>query len=86
MTDPARRTAILARLRELVPGKLDLDASMLVPEASLADLGVDSFSMIELVFLIEEAFQIKIPLEDLHAETVSDVLDVIDERLPAKPG
>jgi acyl carrier protein len=75
------RTEILERLRRVVPDKVDVDPARLVPDARLADIGVDSFALIELVFLAEEEFNIKIPLEGLTVKTVSDVLDVIGERL-----
>ena len=82
---------ILQRLRQVVPNKVAVDPELLVPEARLADIGIDSFSLIELVFLAEEEFKIKIPVEGLEVKTVSDVLDVIASRVraavpQAKPG
>ncbi len=72
---------ILQRLRSVVPNKVAVDPEMLVPEARLADIGIDSFSLIELVFLAEEEFHIKIPIEGLEVKTVGDVLRVIAHRL-----
>jgi len=72
---------ILQRLRSVVPNKVAVDPEMLVPEARLADIGIDSFSLIELVFLAEEEFHIKIPIEGLEVKTVGDVLRVIAQRL-----
>lgn len=72
---------ILQRLRSVVPDKVAVDPDMLVPEARLADIGIDSFSLIELVFLAEEEFHIKIPVEGLEVTTVGDVLEVIAHRL-----
>ena len=65
---------ILQRLRSVVPNRVAVDPEMLVPEARLADIGIDSFSLIELVFLAEEEFHIKIPIEGLEVKTVGDVL------------
>jgi acyl carrier protein len=75
---------ILQRLRSVVPDKVAVDPEMLVPEARLADIGIDSFSLIELVFLAEEEFHIKIPVEGLEVTTVGDVLGVIAHRLQLK--
>lgn len=77
------RAQILARLRSLTPNRVNVDPLLLQPGVLLEDIGIDSFSMIELIFLAEEEFSIKIPLEGLEVKTVDDVLDVI-QRLIAK--
>jgi acyl carrier protein len=38
-----------------------LDASEVRPEATLADLGIDSLGLVETVFAIEEAFDVQVP-------------------------
>jgi acyl carrier protein len=77
------RAQILDRLRIVVPDKVDVDPDRLVPKARLADIGIDSFALIELVFVAEEEFKIKIPVEGLQVTTVDDVLDVIERRWKA---
>jgi acyl carrier protein len=72
------RSQILDRLKRVVPDKVDVEPDQLVPEARLADIGIDSFALIELVFVAEEEFRIKIPIEGLQVTTVDDVLDVIE--------
>ena len=79
------RDEILARLRRLVPQKIAVDPALLKPEARLADIGIDSFSLIELVFSVEEEFRITIPIEGLAVVTVGDVLDVIQKRFAEMP-
>jgi acyl carrier protein len=81
MTSINNYSEILQRLRQVVPNKVAVDPELLVPEARLADIGIDSFSLIELVFLAEEEFKIKIPVEGLEVKTVGDVIDVIASRL-----
>ena len=73
--------AILARLRELVAGRIAVDPVSLRLDAKLTDIGIDSFSLIELVFVAEEAFGIKIPMEDIRPTTVGDVVAVIERNL-----
>jgi acyl carrier protein len=77
------RNAILDRLKEIAPERVAVDPAMMVPDARLADIGIDSFSLIELVFLAEEEFKIKIPVEGLSVKTVNDVLDVIEQHVAA---
>ena len=38
-----------------------LDPAEVRPEATLADLGVDSLGLVETIFAIEEAFDIQVP-------------------------
>lgn len=81
MNAPIDRAAILERLQKIVLDKVAVDPAALKPEVRLADIGVDSFALIELVFLAEEEFRITIPLEDLDVKTIGDVLDVIQDRV-----
>jgi acyl carrier protein len=74
---------ILARLRDVVPKKVNVDPALMQPSARLADIGVDSFSLIELVFIAEEEFGIAIDVEGLQVKTVADVVAVIEQRLGA---
>jgi len=75
------QTDILQRLKDVVHGKVPVDLAHFSPEARLADIGLDSFSIIELVFLAEEEFGIRIPVEALRVSTVGDVLDVISRHI-----
>ena len=77
------QTAILSRLRSLVRDRIDIDPELLMPGASLRDIGIDSFAFIELVFLAEEEFGIRIPLDGTPPQTVDDVVAVISGQLPA---
>ena len=78
------RDEILNNLRRLAPQHLAIDPAALSPEARLADIGIDSFALIELIFVVEEAFNIRIPLEGISAETVDDVVSVVQRRLPCR--
>jgi len=55
MTDTAQ--TILA----IIADKAVLNPCALSPDMALADLGVDSLSMVEAIFAMEEAFDIAIP-------------------------
>lgn len=80
------RGTILERLRMLARRGVDVDPAVLTSDALLADIGIDSFSLIELVFLAEEEFKIKIPFEELEVKTVGDVVDVIEQNVAAAAG
>lgn len=61
--------------------RVSVDPALLSPEAQLADIGLDSFSLIELIFLAEEEFSIRIPVENLTVTTVGEVIDEIAKRI-----
>jgi len=77
------QSEVLQRLKQIARGKVPVDVSRFSPDAQLADIGLDSFSLIELVFLAEEEFGIRIPVEGLSVRTVGDVLEVISSRIGA---
>lgn len=59
------------------------------PEASLADLGLDSLTMMEFVFAAEDAFGLRIPEErlgeDVSAITLQTICDTIDALKSPSP-
>ena len=75
------RTEVLGRLRKLVAERLGLEPLTLTEDSKLTDIGIDSFALIELVFVAEEEFRVNIPFEGLAVTSVSDVLDVIEQRM-----
>lgn len=78
MTPFPNRQEILERLKRVVTERVDVDPDQFVQDARLADIGIDSFSLIELVFVAEEEFGIKIPVDGLQVTTVGDVLAVVE--------
>ena len=81
MLSVPNQSEILERLQKIVSGRVPVDPARFLPDARLADIGIDSFSLIELVFLAEEEFDIRIPIEGLSVSTVNDVLKIITARV-----
>lgn len=63
--------------------RLRLDVSQIQPQHSLKqDLGLDSADAIELIFALEEMFNIEVSDQDFRKlTTVSDVIQYVQERL-----
>src|SRR3982750_2374067 len=83
MTDRVIVSQIIQALAEY----LKQDAARITEEHHLRDdLGLDSMAVIELLYKIEETFNIQIPDQDLMAlRTVGSVATYVQERLaPAK--
>src|SRR5574341_125495 len=79
----ASDTAIATRIHTALAEYLKRDVRTIEPRHALRhDLGLDSMATIELLFRIEEAFDLQIPDEDLHKlVTVSDVVRYVEGRL-----
>jgi acyl carrier protein len=74
---PIHKSFIAKEVAELLASYIDLDPANIAPGQSLSDLGIDSFQLIEIVFAIEERFNIHVDLEKLQIKSYSDVVDVI---------
>ncbi len=70
---------ILSGLAELIATEMEIDASTVTGEQSLADdLAIDSLSMITIVYNAEEKFGVKIPDDEASKlVTVQDAVDYI---------
>lgn len=55
------RTEIEAQVVEILASQALCDAASLTPETLLADLGIDSLGLAEVLFAIEERFDIAVP-------------------------
>lgn len=76
----AKKEEVLARLKEIITDRLDVEADQIVPEASFVeDLGADSLDLVELIMGIEEEFDIEIPDED--AEKLTSVGEAMNYTL-----
>jgi acyl carrier protein len=76
-------TDTMAALKELLHQEFDVDLSTLKVDAPLADYGLDSLSLAELLFAIEEHFNLDIPIGRQGINSLADVAALIDElRIP----
>jgi acyl carrier protein len=78
-------STIATQIRTALAQHLKRDVSNIRPQDRLReDLGLDSLAMIELLFKIEEHFDLEIPNEDLsRVTTVADVTVYVEEKLGA---
>jgi acyl carrier protein len=79
----APESPVAARIRAALAEHLKRDVSKVQLQDELKkDLGLDSLAMIELLFKIEEAFDLEIPNDDLsQITTVGDVIAYVEHRL-----
>jgi acyl carrier protein len=58
--------------------QFDLKIESLTPDATLESLGLDSLSVIEFMFNLEDELKIKLPDERVDIKTLQDVTDLVD--------
>ncbi len=73
----------LETIQRMMVEQFDLKPEVLTPDAQLENLGVDSLSVIEFMFNIEDEFKIKLPDTRVEIKTVKDIADIVD-RLVAE--
>jgi acyl carrier protein len=63
-----------------------LSPASVVPEATLTDLGIDSLDLVDLIFKIEDRFDLKITDDGPRSlVTLNDVAAYVDELLINRP-
>ena len=61
-------------IRDFLQERLGVAPDRVVPEATLANLGVDSLMMLELMFEFEDRFGIQLPSDLASPKTVGEML------------
>ena len=72
-------------LTEVLVEKYDVKAESIHPDATLTELGLDSLSLTELLFDLEDKFGIEVPEERATFSTLGEAAAVIDDLVRAKP-
>jgi len=77
-------TTTFDKVQTLFVKKYDLPPERITPEATLESLGLDSLDLIELLFEVEEEFNIRVPQEGgaaMRSATVQQIVDSVDKLL-----
>ena len=82
---PMDEADVFGRVTEVITKVLDVDPSRVTLESDLvADLGADSIDRMTLVMAIEDAFQERVPEDQLPSfTTVGAIVSFITDRLRA---
>ncbi|MBC7548589.1 MAG: acyl carrier protein [Polaromonas sp.] len=70
------------QLLTLFAETFDLSPSLLVPDATLESLGLDSLAVIEFMFQVEDKFGIQIPDQGSSPRTLGEMDALISSLLP----
>ena len=76
-------SSTLDKVKEILATQLDIDVEKIEESTDIAeDLGADSLDVVELMFSIEEEYDITIDEEQIRKfKTVADVAKYIDEKM-----
>jgi acyl carrier protein len=76
----------LETIQRMMSEQFDLKPEALTPDAQLETLGMDSLSVIEFMFTIEDEFKIKLPDERVELKTVQDIANIVDRLITEQKG
>jgi acyl carrier protein len=81
----AEENATFKTIAQLLSTKFQVNQSLITPTTLLTDLGLDSLSLMEFVFAVEDAFHLRIPEDRLDPREagidLAKLSSVIDEFL-----
>lgn len=88
MNTPLTEQAIRDQAFEIIARQARLDVASLRPEATLKELGVSSLEAIQVIFDIEQHFDIVFSEDnvDFATDTVGSLLDAVREALAVGSG
>jgi acyl carrier protein len=72
---------------EMIAGRIRPTSGALQLSEPLDNLGLDSMQVVELIFDIEEKFDINLPVNanmDIQSKTVGDLIQAVDQLVAAK--
>lgn len=73
-----------AFMAEVLAEKYDVDRDTISPEATLTELGLDSLTIVELLFDVEDEFDIEVPEERATFQTLAEAAALVEELVKAK--
>jgi acyl carrier protein len=73
---------------KIIAEKAAVERKKIVSDASLKELEIESLDVVEIIFAIEENFDIHVPFnandQDLEFETVGDVVKAVEDLIQEK--
>jgi acyl carrier protein len=76
----------LKTIQDMMVKQFDLKLEDLTPDATLEGLGLDSLSVIEFTFNLEDELKITMPEERVELKTLQDVVNLVDKIVAEQKG
>ena len=74
----------LSELQAMIQDKYDIDASTIDPNESLREKGLDSLTIVEFVFDVEDHYKISLPDQNDSIETLAGLAEAVDKAVAEK--
>ena len=71
-------------VQKIIATELDVDPTTLDPARPLQELGIDSLTVMECLFKIEDEFKISVNSSGLAVSSLQDIADMVDGLVRAK--
>jgi acyl carrier protein len=83
-------TSVESDIFEIIADKAAVEREKVISNASLEELEIESLDVVEIIFAIEEKFDIHVPFnandQDLEFDTVGDVVKAIENLIKENDG
>lgn len=77
---PPTKEEVYAKVKEALEDALGVDEDEVVPEATLVgDLGAESIDFLDIVFKLEQAFDIEMPRDELFPDDILTSSEYVDD-------
>ena len=80
------KVEIEKKVTELIAEQIDLNSDEISLESSFENLNIDSVGLVELVFSIEEYFEINIPFEELEEQDLKEKFSTVQSLIEVVTG
>jgi acyl carrier protein len=74
----------LELIRQFVASHVDKPPEQITEDSKLADIGIDSLNLLELLFEAEEKYGIRFPSDTPQPETVRDLIEIFEKTQQTK--
>ena len=83
-------TSVESDIFEIIADKAAVEREKVISNASLEELEIESLDVVEIIFAIEEKFDIHVPFnandQDLEFDTVGDVVKAVENLIKESDG
>jgi acyl carrier protein len=83
-------TGVESVIFEIIAEKAEVEREKIISDASLDELAIESLDVVEIIFAIEEKFNIYVPFnandQDLEFVTVGDVVKSVENLIKENDG
>ncbi len=69
----------LEEIQDLIQKKYGVESSALDPHASMREHGIDSLTLVEFLFAVEDHYGISVPEKYSDVDTLADLAAAVDE-------